>query len=145
MPEQRVADEHQEVLDKVKGNIQPRTQGELARGDIAQQRQKDQGAKNEAIRDCSRELPPNFAADVLWSFQELPADALPDSVGKGRLNFTNKSKTGAAVEIQLRNRRFYYKKTDGGRPWQGKPSQYWSQHTSAHAAWEECKRALNWG
>ena len=70
-------------------------------------------------------MPDNFDKECEDVFMRLPHAALPQTGSHGKSNYTIRDKSQRVIEVQLRSKTFYLKKSYGGVAWSkamGSPS-----------------------
>ncbi len=73
-----------------------------------------------------------------------PEDALPDRVSSGKYSYTKVHRNGAALQVLLRERAFFFKKWKGAIPVDKQATRCWSNYDSVPAAWEAVKAEIGW-
>ena len=92
------------------------------------------------VPDATRVLPPNFDQKICGVYMRLPTRLLPQTPGKGKLNYTLKAVGGGGtIEVQLLNRLFRVIKCVGGKAWEGpaSPAVSWAAHSNIDEAWDK--------
>ena len=74
----------------------------------------------------------------------LPSECLPTEPSYGGLSFTLRAPNGAVGEVLLSRKAFFYKKSQGGVPFDGPRTKRWSAHPSVERAWEVVTSDLWW-
>ena len=75
--------------------------------------------------DMERKMPANFDKECEDVFMRIPDAALPQTESHGKSNYTIRDKSQRVIEVQLRAKTFYLKKSWGGVAWSkamGSPS-----------------------
>ena len=70
----------------------------------------------------------------------MPTRLLPQTPGKGKLNYTLKAVGGGGtIEVQLLNCLFRVIKCVGGKAWEGpaSPAVSWAAHSNIDEAWDK--------
>ena len=77
--------------------------------------------------------------------EDMPKDALPQAPRKGKLNYTVYARglEGPRIEVQLKNKCFYLKKS-GGDPIKGSKVVSWAKLGSIALAWDEATKRTAW-
>jgi hypothetical protein len=94
------------------------------------------------VVDESRVVPANFDMKVHTAYLRLPSVCLPVEGAslKGKMNYTIYDETGRAVQVQLDNRVFFIKKSEGKVVWDrkllGSPQVTWSAAGSMDEVWD---------
>jgi hypothetical protein len=77
--------------------------------------------------------------------EDMPKDALPQGPRRGKLNYTVYARglDGPRIEVQLKNKCFYLKKSGSG-PVEGPKVVSWSKLGSIAVAWDEATERTAW-
>jgi hypothetical protein len=77
--------------------------------------------------------------------EDMPKDALPQAPRTGKFNYTVYSRglDGPRIEVQLKNKCFYLKKS-GGDPIEGSKVVGWVKSGGIEPAWGEATRRTGW-
>jgi len=108
-------------------------------------------AADHADHDTLKSLYPYLDPSVLLTLNDMPPAARPNAGEKtGKFNYTVKDPVvgpygdQATIEVQLKNRKFYMKKTHTGTMIVGSPTVSWSKYADIASAWADCKSKLGW-